>query len=64
MWSILTILATKVDEAESFWKNDLYGLMTHKILYNICIQTYVLQIEPKEPWPEYCQSRVLRHGRF
>ncbi len=63
-WSILRILATKVHEAESFWKNSLDVWIAHKILHKICIHTYVLQIEPKEPWAENCQSSVGRHGRF
>ena len=63
MW-VLTILAIKVHEAKTFWKNPLYGLIACKILYKICINTYVLQIEPKQPWAENCQSCVRRHGRF
>ena len=60
----MTILATEVNEAESYWKNALYGQIAHKIFHKIYIHTYVLQIEPKEPWTENCQSCVGRHGRF
>ncbi len=63
-WPTLTILATKFQEDESFWKNALYDQITHKILYKIGIHTYVLQIEPNERWAENCQSGVGRHGRF
>ena len=40
----------KVHEDESFWKNALSVRIAHTILYKICIHSYVLQIEPKEPW--------------
>ncbi len=56
MWSILTILATKVDEAESFWKNALYDRIARKSLHKICLHTYVLQIEPEVLWAKNCLS--------
>ncbi len=59
MWD-LNEVAKKVNEAESFWKNALYGRIAHKILRKICMHTYVLQVEPKEN----CQSCLGRHGQF
>ena len=58
------IFAIKVHEDLSFWKNALQERIAHKILYKICVHTYVLQVEPKEPWAENSQSGVGRHGRF